>query len=261
MKPLPRPPKNPSALSEECHRRLNSYALAAAAAGVGALALVPPAEAKIVYTPAHLAISTSNPQHWWSLDLNHDGVKDFSFSAYYEVGMSSQFAFMRCWPQAGNSVWGQAYEAALRPGVRIGPGGRFKLRHLSMARVSTVQGHSSFDAPWANGGRGVTDRYLGLKFQINGETHYGWARLSVQVSQLHITGTLTGYAYETIPGKGIVAGRTTGKTNAAAVISSSPDLETFDSSASIAGPSNTLQPRSLGSLALGAQSVPGGGRP
>jgi len=235
MKPLPRPPKNPSALSEECHRRLNSYALAAAAAGVGALALVPPAEAKIVYTPAHLAISTSNPQHWWSLDLNHDGVKDFSFSAYYEVGMSSQFAFMRCWPQAGNSVWGQAYEAALRPGVRIGPGGRFKLRHLSMARVSTVQGHSSFDAPWANGGRGVTDRYLGLKFQINGETHYGWARLNVSVRDqggVNITATLTGYAYETIPNKAIIAGKTKG-----------PDVI-------------AAQPATLGNLAAGASAIP-----
>ena len=76
------PVQSPSPLSETCQRRLNSYALAATAAGVGAIALSRPAEAKIVYTPSHLVMSTSNPQHWWLLDLNHDGVSDFSFSAY-----------------------------------------------------------------------------------------------------------------------------------------------------------------------------------
>lgn len=50
-------------------------------------------------------------------------------------------------------------------------------------------------------------RYLGVAFQIKGKTHYGWMRLS------HSSGagaTLTGYAYETIPGKSIKAGETKG---------------------------------------------------
>jgi hypothetical protein len=49
--------------------------------------------------------------------------------------------------------------------------------------------------PWVN----VKDRYLGLKFQIKGNTHYGWARLNVKVSKTTITATLTGYAYEDHP--------------------------------------------------------------
>ena len=97
--------RNPLPLSDTCQRRLNSYALAATAAGVGSLALALPAEAKIVYTPAHRVMSTSDPQHWYPLDLNHDGVKDFSFSAYYEVGMSSQFAFLLlCYASAAGST-------------------------------------------------------------------------------------------------------------------------------------------------------------
>jgi hypothetical protein len=43
-------------LSESTQRCLNSYALAATAAGVGVLALALPAEAKIVYTAAHHVI-------------------------------------------------------------------------------------------------------------------------------------------------------------------------------------------------------------
>jgi hypothetical protein len=50
------------------------YALAASAAGVGALALVQPSEAKIVYTATHVTLQNSKP---FALDLNHDGNVDF----------------------------------------------------------------------------------------------------------------------------------------------------------------------------------------
>jgi hypothetical protein len=57
----------------------------------------------------------------------------------------------------------------------------------------------------------VKNRYLGVMFKIKGKIHYGWARLSVQVQfPLTITATLTGYAYETIPNKAIIAGKTKG---------------------------------------------------
>jgi hypothetical protein len=52
-------------------------------------------------------------------------------------------------------------------------------------------------------GNGVKDRYLGLKFVILGEVHYGWARLSVTLEHQRqfgdVSGTLTGNAYETSP--------------------------------------------------------------
>ncbi len=40
-------PRTPSRLSDSLHHRLNMYALAASAAGVGVLALAQPAEAEI----------------------------------------------------------------------------------------------------------------------------------------------------------------------------------------------------------------------
>lgn len=68
--------------------------------------------------------------------------------------------------------------------------------------------------PWAGKGKGARDRYLGLKFVVHGKVHYGWARLSVRLGhdrQLEdVSGTLTGYAYETVPNKPIIAGKTTG---------------------------------------------------
>jgi hypothetical protein len=46
----------------------------AGAAGVGMLALAPPVQAKIVYTPADVNFSRYPPV---TLDLNHDGIGDF----------------------------------------------------------------------------------------------------------------------------------------------------------------------------------------
>ena len=51
--PLPRKTAN---LSESIHQQLTMYALAASAAGVGALGLGQTAQAKIVYTPANVRI-------------------------------------------------------------------------------------------------------------------------------------------------------------------------------------------------------------
>jgi hypothetical protein len=75
----------------------------------------------------------------------------------------------------------------------------------------------------------------------------GWARLNVNVQphNLGITATLTGYAYETIPGKSIVAGRTKG-----------PEVD-FVPDPSLTSPiPGTPRPASLGMLALGAQGIP-----
>jgi hypothetical protein len=234
------PFQRPLALPETVQRRLNAYALAASAAGVSVLALSGPAEAKIVYTPTHVVMNSSN-DIYHPLDLNNDGVKDFSFAAYHETGMSSQFAFLRCRSLGTNSVlggptsarrWGDA--AAFPPGIHIGAG-RPYANHNTMARAGIFTDGSSIQGPWANGGKGVKDRYLGLKFAINGKTHYGWARLNVRLgrldSEVYIKATLTGYAYETIPDKAIITGKTKGKD----VI--------------------TLQPASLGRLAQGPSGL------
>src|SRR5271170_300673 len=61
-------------LSDELDRHLLAYVAAATAAGVGALALAQPAEAKIVYTPAHKMVQVN---HALPLDLNYDGIDDF----------------------------------------------------------------------------------------------------------------------------------------------------------------------------------------
>lgn len=78
-----------------------------------------------------------------------------------------------------------------------------------MGEVACSENCSKFrySGPWENAGKGVKSRYLGLKFQIKGKTHYGWARLNFPKPSGAI---MTGYAYETIPNKAILTGKTKG---------------------------------------------------
>jgi hypothetical protein len=267
-----RPSRAPSNLSDSILQQLNMYALAASAAGVGLLALAQPAESKIVYTPANVKL-VSKP---FPLDFNHDGVVDFFLLQYrlrYHEGGSSGFSVLSachglnadshgtfCTSGHGtvNSVNAvrvlkskpRPLGAALRPGAKIQRSDEFRNKgRVELGRVSASTA-TRWYGPWVNGGKGVKNRYLGVKFQINGRFHYGWARMTVTTTTNTFTATLTGYAYETIPGKAIVAGQTKGTADMS-------DEEDFGPGASLTNPiPNTPQPASLGMLALGAQGVP-----
>jgi len=233
MKHPPQPTTN-FKLSGSLRRGLDMYALAASAAGVGVLALAQPSEAKVAYTKAHEVIGQNGV---YNLDLNHDGTVDFLIQEWDLGGWSSDNALLAD-PPLGNGVLANKHDiaAALQLGAAIGPQQVFvnsenngavmvSITHFTTGGTSYVHGY------WAN----VRNRYLGLKFQIDGQTHYGWARLSVQRQQFHLTATLTGYAYETVPNTEIKAGQTD-------------------------GPADDSSPRSsslsLGALALGAEGVP-----
>ncbi len=217
--------KRPSNLSDSLHHRLNSYALAASAAGVSLLALAQPAEGKIVYTPADVVL-TSRPPSEYDLDLNHDGIRDFVLTAYYASGRSSHVsALLGSAAAASNRVWGlHGFDSALPRGAQIGPKG---FRLVGNNVMAVVDSNTYADGPWANHGKGVRNRYLGLKFAIKGKIHYGWARLNVRIMLLDgspITATLTGYAYETIPNKPIIAGKEHGGASLGALAAGSTAL-------------------------------------
>jgi hypothetical protein len=96
----------------------------------------------------------------------------------------------------------QQVPLALAKGAKIGAHSQhFHSAKGLMARIVSAHNGSQFHTgEWAY----ATNRNLGLKFSIQGETHYGWARLSVYVvkGRPYVRSTLTGYAYETIAGRG-----------------------------------------------------------
>jgi hypothetical protein len=248
--------KEASNLYQSIH--LNTHALAAVVALVSVLALAPSSQAKIVYTHANVTIvcaavpAMHNPFssciRQYNLDLNHDGVTDFtiSVSAFHDFGCVGGFGVGEL-PASGNGAIGSGYyAAALMQGAQIGHGQQFIKRTGTMAYYkSDLECRHRSGGPWLN----VTDRYLGLSFRRNGRVHYGWAKLTV-----HVVGDayahLTGYAYETIAGKSIKAGQTKDAAD-------DPTNEDFGPSASLTSSVPDIpQPASLGMLALGAQAVP-----
>jgi hypothetical protein len=168
------------------------------------LALAQPSEAKIVYTPAHVAIGYGGVGSY-HLDLNHDRINDFTIQAtQHRIGCSygpgTQYDILES-GATGNGAAGASLPLALPPGSMIGSryesfgGGRGVMAWHDWGNVF---------CKFRQGGHwiGVIRRYLGLKFYIRGKAHYGWARLNVTTGwPPHLTATLTGYAYETIPGK------------------------------------------------------------
>jgi len=49
-----------------------------------------------------------------------------------------------------------------------------------------------------------------VRFAIKGKVHYGWARIGHISPNKPVKALLTGYAYETIPNKPIIAGKAEG---------------------------------------------------
>jgi hypothetical protein len=204
-----------SKLSASTSQRLQAYALAAGAAGVGILALADPAEAKIVYTPAHIPIVQNGGTV--ELDLNHDGINDFQFSNIVTtLAMRPPEGFHQSYlgvdpVQPLNRVvavesQGVLDAAALRKGKNVGRHSPFQPGQSGMDMWACAGGTSGggCDGPWDK----VKQAYLGLKFVIKGKTHFGWAHIR-QAGET--SPTIVGYAYETIPNKRIITGKTKGR--------------------------------------------------
>jgi len=232
MKPSPRAP---SRLSDSLTHRLNMYALAASAAssdqssigygaalaavGLGMLALPQAAQARIIYMPTNSKIQCKASHSLIPLDLNHDGIADFSFVCSTASGDGGYAGIVPI--SAANKVWqtppnshGRSYVAARHAGALIKANRQFRHNSCTMTRAcrmiewNRVESHTYSYGPWAN----VVDRYLAFRFTIKGSIHFGWARIRTKpgIQALY----LTGYAYETVPNKPIIAGKTRGRDEA-----------------------------------------------
>jgi hypothetical protein len=203
-------------LSTCLYRDLTRYALAAGAAGVSAFALTMPAQAEIIHTKVDRTIASGQS---YSIDLNRDGIIDFSI---HNISNRCTRTFSYCpeleivaYPANGNEIEYGAhdfYAAALRPRAVIGSRAPMNNAEEFMADEFRSFGVFYYFGSWL----GVKDRFLGLSFQINGETHYGWARLTVRSPEKYrLTAFLSDFAYETEPNTPIQAGAT-GKDESAA---------------------------------------------
>src|ERR1700722_11730243 len=130
-------PNNRSAcsLNHALDNKLFGYAAAAGAAGVSLLALAPASQAEIVFTPASQLINIHTPL---SLDLNNDGVTDFTLREVFEICIEtsnarrrpecSEFTFQDLYARGNGSnavAIGATSALALPVRTKVGPEDRF----------------------------------------------------------------------------------------------------------------------------------------
>jgi hypothetical protein len=227
-----------SLLDEVLERRMLLYVLAAGAT----LAGVPSAQAKVVFTPSSEDLSppicrfAANPSqrpgtNTLQIDLNNDGVTDFTLTSFCESTSHSSIEGVRRFlyargSQASNliAIRRQSLQAALNRGARVGSMGQFSANGIMAYAVSGSSGGSFLN---------VTGRSLGVKFLINGELHYGWIGFRTVQG---FKATLAGWAYETTPNKAIIIGE--------------PEEESFESA-----PLRSTELTSMELLAMGHTAV------
>jgi len=207
MKVSSRDPRSAQQLSQAFLDNINTYALAAGAAGVSLLALSQPAAAEIVVTHAHGTVAYDGTV---SIDLNHDGIPDFRLTLPF-AGYHIFKGTLLVHPRGAGGVVGTAggeYASAMVQGASIGSGqvfteGKALPMVKSIVLLSCGSYYRDLFGPWQD----AQNAYLGVKFLIDGATHYGWIRLTVTTNTGIIAATVTGYAYETIAGQSIGAGQ------------------------------------------------------
>ncbi len=236
--------------SKRLNRQIRMYALAASAAGVGVLAVSQPAQSELVITKKAIPIPVSpeSMHHDVGISMANDGINNFSFALKsYQNSVRSDRAL---------EVWGvgnrdgvmvvdffSANAMALSRGAKIGPSANF----LSLSGYADLVERTE-NGKYGTYSRGYwggneKNRYVGVRFLINGQTHYGWIRLTVTTdpNRHHpsMSAEITAYAYETVPNKPVKAGTAT---------LAATDVQSAKNTQHV-GPS-------LGMLAAGAEGMP-----
>jgi hypothetical protein len=200
--------------SNNLNCQIAQYSLAAAVASVSMLALVQPAAGEVVVTKKTIPIplTSTGVREPVKVSMANNGINDFSFELYSSNVNSVAERILTldgATPRDRVIAMGDlnTYAAQLPRGRKIG-GTYDNLGSRLLVEASVSGGTSRYFQGFWDGN--LKDQFLGVRFLIDGKPHYGWIRLSVTTNTKphgpFITATITGYAYETVPNKAILAG-------------------------------------------------------
>ncbi len=173
-------------------QRLKNYATLAGAA----LVVAQQANADIVYTD--IFPDNTNNGGSFDIDMNNDGTDDFRLDMFlassYNMYIYNLNANNGVFASTGGSAYAMNMSSAINASLTFDTGSRIDMANGSFFTYATGSGN------WA----GVTDGYLGVRFMIGTNTHYGWIRLSVNGAVNSFT--VKDYAFENTPNTTILAG-------------------------------------------------------
>ncbi len=157
------------------------------------------ANAQIIYTDVD-PDSTIGTNQSMEIDLNNDGQMDVRL--FQEINGGYTYAAIGMPYGAGQlqMISASWYPSALDAGTDIDSTNSY-WKFYSGA----LSGYSYFGGSFGEFG-GAGDKYIGIRFDVGGEFHYGWILVNVASGGSSIT--LKSYAVEESPGKKITAGNT-----------------------------------------------------
>lgn len=229
-------------LSELLDRKLSAYMLAAGAAGAVVLAGTVPAEGEAVCVHTNVSLYGGDT---FQLFFPGQRIPAFNLAQTHTTGSSIPYVFFNRGFLIANTAGASAvvasngYPANLSSAAVVGASAKFG-KGNSYGLLFTYASNSRM------GGRGNFTRstnYLGLKFLVSGETHFGWARIKVTADKIRDSQYVTvmhlqAVGYETVAGKSVQV-----NANCKSADADGPTATNEQSSAS------------LGALARGADSV------
>lgn len=189
-------------------KKLNAYAAAA-----GTLALAGAADAQIVYTDIN-PDTILHDSLTYSLDFDNNNQPELIFTTVVSSSSSgvANLAIVSPVGNPNNAILGSVYAANYPFPFAMNNGDSISGTNTNWNAVpfnggtqymAVVYGAITY-ANWV----GATDKYLGVRFNIGADVHYGWVRLSVTADADSII--IKDYAYEILPGVGLTAGQLTG---------------------------------------------------
>lgn len=165
----------------KAHRgRLEKKIAAYVAAAGAALATAASAEAGVVYTDVDPDASLS-PGEGYSIDFDGDANVDVAIVSGWDASGAL----------VSGSVNGLKFAAPLQGGYAVGSGTQPFLANPKLWDVFTFKSKTFSAGFWP----GESHRFLGVRFDISGNLHYGWVEMSASEAKDQIV--IHSYAYET----------------------------------------------------------------
>ena len=190
-------------MKKSLQNRISKYTVVA-----GAVVSAAGAQAQVVYTDVNPDYSHDAPENngfaVYPLDLNNDQTIDFVIASKDTLTAASHVRFTLAAPYgAGNAVAGEtpsAYDYALALDMNSMVDSTLNWIAATNTMAYNVDSANPYNENW----NGVTDKYLGLKFVVGANTHYGWARLDSYAIGDSIV--VKDYAFDATPNTGIMTG-------------------------------------------------------
>ncbi len=174
---------------------------ASAVAGMGAILVPPPAEAAIVYSGLQEGIEVKvvgDIVQTQTVDLDGDGNAEFTFDLF-PPGFATTYYYSQIVSSSGNA-------AVIKDdrGIPERLTGNYSIS--SQKKFQTADGSDlANNYPGGYSGNFLNKQgCLGVRFEVSGNTYYGW--IQYKTNENASIGTIIDWAYEDTPGKAIKAG-------------------------------------------------------